>query len=119
MIDALVQNDRLLVIGYGGRDDHTNAWLEQFVNIHVDMRRVAWVGMLSGRASMERTPEKTMLGLISGGCFQALKHYFGPDSPEQLFDCGPLQLVASGFPIKPETQALIVEFLAGSNAGHS
>ena len=30
LMDSLVQTPRLLVVGYGGRDDHVNAWLSQF-----------------------------------------------------------------------------------------
>ena len=29
-IDSVLDSERLLVIGYGARDDHINVWLEQF-----------------------------------------------------------------------------------------
>jgi len=39
-IDSVLACERLLVVGYGGRDDRINACLEQFCKQHVEKRRI-------------------------------------------------------------------------------
>ncbi len=110
-IDALLGSERLLVIGYGGRDDHINTWLEQFATKHREVRRTVWIGLLHYRPGDEPTAEETMIGVLSDRSFHEWKHCYRGDSSERLVDCGPLGLIASGFPIKSETQKAVVGFL--------
>ena len=109
-IDSLLECERLLVIGYGARDDHINAWLDQYTKIHEANRKVVWICKLPGSSVDNPTAEKQMINSLSGlGGFQEWRNF---DDPSQKFQrCGPLGLVPSGFPVSPETEAEIVQFL--------
>lgn len=110
-IDALLGSERLLVIGYGGRDDHVNTWLNQFKAKYSDSCRVAWIGKLTGNMVGEKTDEKQIISLLSGNKFVEYLHHDDPGSSERIFDCGSLQRVASGFPVSQATQDALIKFL--------
>jgi len=110
LIDALLMNERLLVIGYGARDEHVNTWLGEFALQHGEQRRVAWIGKLDGKMVGERTPEKDWIRTLSGNKFHDALHYARDDGPNQLIDCGALRLGVSGFPVTPEVQSEIISF---------
>jgi SIR2-like domain len=109
-IDSVLACERLLVIGYGARDDHINVWLEQFSKTHAEKRKVVWICNLPGKSVGERTPEKDIISSLSGRAFTQF-NYDNPKSPEKFQRCGTLGLVPSGFPTSAETDAKIVEFL--------
>jgi hypothetical protein len=97
-IDSVLACERLLVVGYGGRDDHINVWLEQFSKTHAENRRVVWICRLPGRSVGERTLEKDIIHLLSGGAFVEFINYDKPENPGHFQQCDPLGLVPSGFP---------------------
>jgi SIR2-like domain len=114
LIDSLLSNDRLLVIGYGSRDEHVNTWLEQFVAKHGEQRRICWIGKLEGKQVGDpTTPEKKMIGLLSDRKFVDSLHYAASKQPYGLFDCGNLRLCPSGFPLPEETPSNLISFLLG------
>jgi hypothetical protein len=111
-IDAVLSSERLLVIGYGARDDHFNVWLEQYSKVHGDNRKVVWICKLDGRSVGERTVEKDMIDLLAGqGGFVQFIRYDNPNSAQKFFGCGALGLVPSGFPLSNETEAEVLQFL--------
>ncbi|HXN88431.1 MAG TPA: SIR2 family protein [Methylocella sp.] len=111
-VDAVLGSKRLLVIGYGARDDHVNTWLEQFQKKHADGRRVVWICKLPGTSVGERTMEKDMIQALAGpGNFQEYQHYDCRNDSEKFKFCGALGLVPSGFPVEPGTEAKILDFL--------
>jgi SIR2-like domain len=113
LIDSLLSNERLLVIGYGARDEHVNTWLEQFGVKHAERRRIGWVGMLKGEMVGERTPEKDMIARLSDRRFEDCLHYSTSEKPNALMECGKLRLGAAGFPLPDETQSELISFLHG------
>jgi hypothetical protein len=114
LIDSLLLNERLLVIGYGARDEHLNTWLAQYASRHCDQRRVTWIGKLDGKMVGERTPEKDLITLLSSNHkFTDALHYARSDGPNPLVDCGTLRLGASGFPVAADVQSEIISFLIG------
>jgi SIR2-like domain len=114
-IDAVLGSKRLLVIGYGARDDHINTWLEQFQKKHADKRRVVWICKLPGTSVGERTMEKDMIQALAGpGNFREYQHYDCQNNSEKFKLCGAVGLVPSGFPVEPGTEAKILDFLKGS-----
>jgi SIR2-like protein len=113
LIDSLLLNERLLVIGYGARDEHVNTWLTQYANRHREQRRVAWIGKLDGKMVGARTPEKDLITLLSNHRFTDALHYARSDESNPLINCGALRLGASGFPIAADVQSEIISFLSG------
>jgi hypothetical protein len=113
LIDCLLSNERLLVIGYGARDEHVNTWLKQFGAKHGGRRRIGWVGMLTGEmVGKPPTPEKKMIAILSDNQFKDCLHYSTPGKPHALLECGNLRLCAAGFPLPEETQSKLVSFLS-------
>jgi hypothetical protein len=111
-IDSVLDCERLLVIGYGARDDHINVWLDQYLKNHRNNRRVVWICKLPGRV-WETTAEKQMIKSLAGpGGFQELRNYDNPDSAQKFQLCGALGLIPSGFPVSPQMEAEIVKFLS-------
>jgi hypothetical protein len=113
-IDSVLERERLLVIGYGARDDHINVWLDQFCKSHADKRKIVWICRLTGCSVGERTIEKDVIAQLAGpGDFQEFRHYDDPGNPQKFYRCGTLGLVPSGFPVSMQTEAEIKEFLSG------
>lgn len=113
LMDSLVRTPRLLVVGYGGRDDHVNAWLSQFARIHNAERRVVWISKLAGDTVGQRLPEKDLLRELTGpGNWQEYKAWCGAEDGDFQTHGAWMRLVASGFP--PANDSLvnrIIEFL--------
>ena len=111
-IDSVLACERLLVVGYGARDDHINVWLDQYSKNHGVNRKVVWICKLPGSSVCERTAEKDLIISLSGpGGFQEFRNYDNPNNAEKFQVCGALGLVPSGFPVSPETESEIVRFL--------
>ena len=114
LINSLLSNERLLVIGYGAADEHVNTWLEQFREKHGEARRIGWVGMLKGEMVGEQTPEKRRINLLSDGNFEDFRHYSESGKSNVLMECGDkLRLGAAGFPLPEDTQSELISFLRG------
>lgn len=56
-MDNLVNNSRLLILGYGGWDRHINEWISQFVQVHGTSAQLAFLGNVSNTALLERITE--------------------------------------------------------------
>lgn len=111
-IDSVVQSHRLLAIGYGGRDDHINAWLRQMPEIHGGSQRVVWVGKFSGQACGNRTPEKDMLIQLGANWVNEYRRFENADDADFQDEGSFLRLVANGFPFKSdETIDRAIDFL--------
>jgi hypothetical protein len=110
-IDSLLDCERLLVIGYGGRDDHINVWLSQFSKHHAEKRKVVWICKLPGSDVGEVSAEKEMIKLLSDSAFEEYRNYDDPNNGQKFQRCGVLGLVPSGFPVSSETEAEIMQFL--------
>jgi hypothetical protein len=111
-IDSVIECERLLVIGYGARDDHINVWLDQYTKVHADNRKVVWVCKLPGGSVGTTTTEKEMINSLAGpGGFQEWRNFDDPNSLQKFQPCGALGLIPSGFPVALETEAEILEFL--------
>lgn len=111
-INSMLENDHLLVVGYGGRDEHVNTWIDQFAKIHAGKRKVGWVSLLPAKDAFERNPDKEMMFTLSGGKFEPTRHYH--DEKRQAFHaCGFLGLVPSGFPMNANVEQELIDFLLG------
>jgi hypothetical protein len=111
-IDSVLECERLLVVGYGARDDHINVWLEQYMKVHNANRKVVWVCKLPGHTVGTQTVEKQMIISLAGpGGFQEYRNFDDPKNLQKFQACGALGLVPSGFPVSPETEAEILQFL--------
>lgn len=65
--DALCRCNRLLVVGYGGRDPHLNTWIGENADIHGDRRRAVAVQPLDWHwQGQHRRGENIMLRLLFG-----------------------------------------------------
>jgi SIR2-like domain len=113
LIDALLGCERLLVIGYGGRDDHINTWLKEYLERHGAKRKIAWICKLPGTSVGKPSREKDLIQILSGpGGFQEGRDFDNPQDPQEFRLCKSLGLVPSGFPVSSETEAQIINFLA-------
>jgi hypothetical protein len=113
-IDSMLENDRLLVVGYGGRDEHFNTWIEQFAKIHGDNRKVGWVSLLPAKDAFEHNPNKEIILDLSGGKFQPERHCHEEKRPQAFHACGFLGLVPSGFPMNAKVEQELMDFLLGN-----
>jgi hypothetical protein len=111
-IDCMLENERLLVIGYGARDEHFNTWLTQFTEIHGNNRKIGWICLLPGTLVGQRTPEKEMISALAGpGHFRDFKHYHEPSRSQTFHACGSVGLIPSGFPIQSDAERQLTDFL--------
>lgn len=102
-IDSVMRSHRLLAIGYGGCDDHINAWLRQMPEIHGDARRLVWIGKFSGQTCGQRTPEKELLIDVGAARWtNEYKRFEGAEDADFQSESANLRLVANGFPFKSD-----------------
>ncbi len=114
-IDSILSCERLLVIGYGGADEHVNTWLEQFCVKHGEKRRVGWIGMLEGRMAGERTAEKDIICCLSDNRFEDFRHNAEQEGLVRLMECGDmLRLGVGGFPLPQDAQSNLIGYLLAS-----
>jgi hypothetical protein len=111
-IDSMLECNRLLVIGYGGRDDHINTWLEQFSHRHSESARTVWITRLTTHDALSWTPEMNLFQSLARGRYDRYKHAHEDGGTEQLHDCGLLGLIPSGFPFEGQILPSIVRFLS-------
>ncbi len=115
LIDELLRTPRLLIVGYGGMDEHINTWVHEFIRHHGPNRRVSWISKLSGRDVGKRTPERNFMSMLAGGPpnWKEYMAYEDPDKPVHFQDHGPyLRIISSGFPLKDQNcLGQILEFL--------
>jgi len=109
---ALFQIPRLLVIGYGGLDDHVNIWLEEHAAIHGVRRRAAAILTRRGEEVDKPSAKRSLLEMLAGGDgWNALRN-FAFDGPEKaLWFGGYLALAPSGAPEAYEYADEILTFL--------
>jgi hypothetical protein len=111
-IDSLLGCDRLLVIGYGGRDAHVNAWIEEWQQMHGDGRRAVWISLLTIDEHRGAPSEVMELvwKLADGHCDSLVGSC---DACDHSYDLGRLRLISSGFPVNNDTCAAAIKFLLG------
>ena len=113
--DSILSSPKLLVIGYGARDEHINTWIREFVKIHGEKRRVVWISKLFGSRNENLDNELNFLREVAGnnGEFQdwrASHEFLSSDLFQPHGPC--LRLIPSGFPFKSDSMAeRIIEFL--------
>jgi hypothetical protein len=113
LMDALLGCNRLLVVGYSGRDDHINTWLTEYLKRHGAGRKIVWICKLPGTSVGQPSAEKDLIHLLSGsGGFQEWRDFDNPRDPQEFRLCKSLGLAPSGFPVSRETEAQIINFLS-------
>ncbi len=112
LTNALIEHPRLLVIGYGGRDEHVNTWLHEFAELHGAARRVAFVSKLSLDDMFNRRPVWDVMRELAG--IPSINE--PPTDPDSDFQIrGSLALISSGFPFRGRgTLERIVAFFGNS-----
>jgi len=113
-LQEIATADRLLVIGYGWRDDHINAWIDEHIRSHA-AARVVIVTKRTGKDLFGNTAqERRLLRLaptdrrrdsiyepVAGGSEPLATHG----------EMGHAYLVATGLPLDPEAQAAVLSQL--------
>jgi hypothetical protein len=121
LTDTLINCGKMVVIGYGGYDDHINTWFEEFVGIHKEQRRVVYVTPRSGRDVGECTPLSKLMQTLAGppsatsDVVHSISAYFDEkdDNSVEFHKLGHLALCAAGFPLRnfKPTMGSILGFL--------
>lgn len=112
--DAILNSHRLLVIGYGARDEHINTWLQEFKKVHQDKRRVLWVSKVSGERIGEVSDyEMSLLRMLAGGNREFNESQIVLEPQNHFQEHGPnLRLIPTGFPFSDSSLSeRILEFL--------
>lgn len=110
LVAALLQNPRLLVVGYGGADPHINTWLGEFVRTHNSNRRVVWVSRMEERDCFEQhRPDRVEMSFLAGG-HRAFREHYAYDNGDHFQEHGALRLVPSGFPF--QTNSILDKIIA-------
>lgn len=102
-MDAIMNSNRLLVIGYGARDEHLNTWIREFVKFYGEERRVVWISKICENRIGANDHEINFLNFLAGGKpdFKEWMACEELEEPDHFQDHGPcLRLIPSGFPFK-------------------
>lgn len=106
---------RLLIIGYGGYDDHVNLLLREFMTHHGQRKRVVYVLPREGKdlGKIPGNSDRLMLEFAAPTDFlRSQSAYFDDSHPQEFSVHGSLALCAAGFPFRnPDTFKKMIEFL--------
>ena len=107
-------SDRLLLIGYGWRDEHVNAWINEHLRTRCNSR-IGVVTKRTGKDVCDSTPQETMLRRLAlndrrlGAIYERVS-----GEAEALAEHGRLgriYLVTTGVPMKIETENALLSYL--------
>jgi hypothetical protein len=97
--DLLLEGPRLLVIGYGGMDNHVNTWLREFVIKHGDSRKVVYVTPCWANERFEQSPlDRIFADLAQKSNVIESISFEGNPGDDEFFERGHLAICANGFP---------------------
>lgn len=120
LTDTLISCPKMIVIGYGGYDDHINTWFDEFIAIHRERRRVVFVTPREGKDIGEYTGLTNMMQGFAGipdsnnDVVHSYSAFFDEvRNPVEFHKLGTLALCAAGFPFKnfDSTMNSILDFL--------
>jgi hypothetical protein len=110
---ALIDSPRMLAIGYGGRDVHLNAWIEEHVRVHGDARKAVIINRIPGSEVGEETPLNKLLRELAGVKGWSSGHWRAYEGAEEdVQTLGPLMLLPRGIPLKKRHVADVVRHFA-------
>jgi hypothetical protein len=115
-VESLTKCGRVLIIGYGGRDEYINTWLQEHQKIHKhnkEKRRISIINRL-----LEKPGEEHVRNLIDSLAEierdkMSNAHHKPADIKgfPEVWEEGDMQVVCSGFPVSDKTSRDVVEFL--------
>lgn len=114
--DCLARSKRLLIVGYGGYDDHINFLIREYLSKHGQDKRVAYILPRHG-VDLGRHPtngDRLMLEIAYPADFLNSfdAYYDAVNHPVEFSIYGNLALCAAGFPLqKPDSLGKIIDFL--------
>ncbi|MDH2909465.1 MAG: SIR2 family protein [Candidatus Eremiobacteraeota bacterium] len=109
---ALALTPRLLVVGYGGRDQHVQAWIAEHAAIHGSNRRAAALLKRPGAEVGQLNASLRLMQILAGenGKMSAMAY----DGSETAVHCtGALMFFPHGVPRAYESKDEVIEHLAG------
>ncbi len=112
-MDSLMTTPRLLLIGYGARDEHLNAWLQEFCYLHwPEERRIVFIGK-ENKNSIRYSPTIRLMKNFVGPFEWRWNYPFDENDPQcQFLRFGSVAASYTGFPLKnSQTLDRIIEFL--------
>ncbi len=116
-VNALVENARLLIIGYSFRDRHLNEWIEEYVRVHGDERQPAVITVILGKdVGEQHSAQYWMLTQLAGvrrfnDGIAYREHHLQYPGADLLQTHGAMQLIPSGLPLENDDLARrLVEF---------
>jgi len=113
-LDEIVTSDRLLIIGYGFRDQHVNAWIDEHLRLHPG-GRIGIVTRRTGRDIGENTAVERFLMKLGQG--DANRDYIyepvgGAAQPLAIHgNIGRAYLVATGVPMAQDVETALLAYL--------
>jgi SIR2-like domain len=110
-ISQILGSNRLLVLGYGCRDPHINAWVYEAARIYGDTLRLAFVTYLAPewRGPYTNTERHAIQSFLSPNESAAMS--WGSSGPDVL-NFGTVMVVRSGVPLSDDAWLAVKDFLA-------
>jgi hypothetical protein len=117
LISAIINNPRLIVIGYGFKDSHLNYWLGQHKTIHGEKRRVVLVRKdMSPKRILRVDKGEAELRSVYAGLSHELWNdreigYFERKQTPRLayFRSRELLVLLSGYPLRADARQLVLD----------
>jgi hypothetical protein len=111
-VSTLLRSKRLLVIGYGCKDPHINAWIHEAARIHGDDYKIAFVTYVAPdwRGPITSPGIAAIGGFLSAAGQDAAQRWNGWGA--DVIAVGRALVVRSGMPLSDEHIGQVVEFLS-------
>jgi hypothetical protein len=109
-VSALLDCPRLLIVGYGGSDDHIGTWLWQWRRVHGDRARLVWV---TRRCDM-RDPHQDMVFpqyAAGNGEYADFRRFTADDVARGEFRTANAYVIFTGSPLCDDVLERTINFL--------
>lgn len=119
-LEEIANADALVIIGYGFRDEHVNAWIDEYMRVH-PYGPLVLIAKRTGRHVAQSTPVERFLMKLSRGRI-AYDHIYesvpgGQPSTATHGRFGAAYVATAGVPLDDDVQDSIVSYLANTERG--
>jgi hypothetical protein len=110
-VSALLDCPRLLIVGYGGSDDHIGTWLWQWRRVHGDRARLVWV--TRRRDMMDPRQDMVFPQYAAGnGEYADFRRFTAEDIARGEFRTANADVVFTGSPLCDDVVKRAIDFLS-------
>jgi hypothetical protein len=111
-VQSIIENPRLLILGYGGNDIYINTWLTRSAVFHGDKVRVGVVTQLPKQISTDRNNLLDIVGYYAKATEDQIREIRHLIQESEIKTFGQVAMITAGFLESDNLEDKLIDFLA-------